>query len=1159
MATPNKQWALQQSLPSSINPDCLLRLQSRPIDSLVNIKCGDYTLRSSKEFSVRFEIQPSPQCSYFFLELTLTPPLATKASNESLHANSAERMAVRFCTYDPAGKNKYADRKPYKYTSNMGNTPPAGELNFSQQLNAVMYRTADELTSLGLPTHEEVELAKQSCWCWRSLTCVKFEFSRPTAHLSPAAQSAATTFRKMIAQLTEKRDYITVVTKNRPLLASVWWPYFCSVPAPVPETWFGWVFPPNTEPTPEGEEEPGLMRFPPNKPFERDLDYVNCALAIREKKGWYKDDKDGVEDASKYPKDPKLAIIDKAVRFTDEREYLAHILGGFAYEEMHGKSTLDNWVNGDHTCDVFSDDTPGSRKAVILLNVRPPRDQDREHDSAHALPEEHDRVDINLEMNKVYQTWRGSVIRIPHKYLKYGRNVAILAERPPSLTGIVDSTFQIKGQFHFGHYGSPTAPAIERILEVFGGKDQSALAVWWKNLLLAQDLYELDGNKQDFTASMPKGFKKKVDEVCNERRLNEKQSELVRHYFTHRVTLGRGGPGAGKSTLIDAVLELEEHFNNDFWMCADSNAAVDVVVRKVCSRKGSLNPPGLFRIKPAFEEKLVVEGPDMSIKAVPSIPQSDGPETPAQAIARFLRSSENVARAMSLEATIKKRYTILEAMEKNPKLEMFEGEHAMLVELKAEYGSVFGYKIEADKSDVEILMEQQRFERKYLSCLRRIQQGLVQRAKGIFSTAAAAGGPLLRKHAPRALIMDEASQFMEARAVFPILRAVKCGKLQRVLLIGDDLQLPPTLMAPRNPFHATGMMSLFERLVKAGFPVIILQVQHRMEPSISSILRKTIYPYMEDGPSTSTQPGVTEFRTYMQQFASQLNVTVGQTNAFVISPVRHSKLHWGSQKAAGSQSRFTMLNARMVFRKAYLLVKHGKFAPSDIKIVSFYCDQVTVLTALFADMDMFKGVVIETADGSQGGEAKVVIVDCVAYGAESDDGMGFLNEDRRRFNVAMSRAKVGRIVIAHKRMVGVKMVKGQPKNIAGIWNDFFEEAREAKAVMDGGYLNEAFESRTMAERFDDVSATWDKRAVKQRVGHRNVEQGKTDKTATVSQSKRPHKDHDMTAFVEATGGTDNAAKQYLTEAKGDLHIAIDKYLTSHGGIDVEVEEVPRKE
>ena len=44
--------------------------------------------------------------------------------------------------------------------------------------------------------------------------------------------------------------------------------------------------------------------------------------------------------------------------------------------------------------------------------------------------------------------------------------------------------------------------------------------------------------------------------------------------------------------------------------------------------------------------------------------------------------------------------------------------------------------------------------------------------------------------------------------------------------------------------------SLFERLVKGGFPVATLEEQRRMRPSVACLIKNTIYPNLRVGRAT---------------------------------------------------------------------------------------------------------------------------------------------------------------------------------------------------------------------------------------------------------------------------------------------------------------------
>jgi predicted RNA-binding protein len=1140
MSLPPHEWFTQQSLPGDVNigaksswPDCLLKLQSRAPGVLCNISSGPHSLRSGTDFTIKFELVPSPIGSYFMLELSLYSP-PKNATAEQQQRNKDERMYAIFSTYDPEG-DRYANRRPYNYTSKDNNTPPAGPLSFSQQLYDVCYSTGDAREFREL-LWTNTEAGKQICFSWRSIRCHKFAFSRPLQGLSNASVQAARTFRQLIDHLlSAQRPRIMVVAKPVNVVPRVYWPWFAAIPAPVPESYWPWLYPPNVDP---GE----VMQFPPNRPFERSTQYVDVALAKREK-GWW----NASQPVTSLPSPLEIAHLDSTFRFLDPRQYVAYVLGAHGYEEVHAKGDLERWFNGRHTCDVFPETASRDRpRYMVLLNIRPPRkNADAE---TTALPEAGERVDINITLGLAQQTWTGRVVRIPSQYARYGRNVAIVAEAAPYLSGLVQAHTTAEADFHFGHYGSLSGQLRTSILNIMLKRSPSQTELWMRNLLLGHDNYAYPNDKAN--PSLPNGWKQEVDAACNRRSLNAEQVEAVRHYFTHLVTIVRGPPGTGKSTLVDTILELESKFRQKTWVCTESNAAVDILATKVCKRLGTMQPLGMLRVKPAFEETLTIErhGSEFTINALEAVPQLNGQQSLTEAIDVFLRSSENVARAMSLEATIKLRMSSLADIGDGRTKAIYAAEYDDLVALRDAYVKRFGLKMTSDISQAEFDREEQRLERKYLRTLRNVQAQYVSLAMAVFSTAAATSGQFIGRFAPAALIMDEASQFLEANAVFPILHALSKGSLCRILLIGDDDQLPPTLMAPRNPFLQTGVVSLFERLIKTGLRPITLREQYRMHPDISRISATLFARGLRNGPATSTKDGVAKFRTFMSGFASRSNVAFTPGNAVVISPVQDQSIPWGSQRPRGSNSRINLLSARMIMRLVYDLVNRGNFVMSDIIVIAFYKDQVGLLEALF-ESGTFRGLQVKTIDKSQGCEAPIVIVDCVTLGSAANESMGFLGAEQRRFNVAMTRAQVGRIVISHKDMIQV--LRGKRLN-SGAWNEFFDQAKAANAILDGHYLNERTDITKMEARFDDVRHTYERSVQAGQVSHSNVKGEKNEQTAVVKRECR--RDYGIITFIEATGATQADAVKILTQARGDLAVAINDYFSEHGSA-LPVEEI----
>lgn len=63
---------------------------------------------------------------------------------------------------------------------------------------------------------------------------------------------------------------------------------------------------------------------------------------------------------------------------------------------------------------------------------------------------------------------------------------------------------------------------------------------------------------------------------------------------------------------------------------------------------------------------------------------------------------------------------------------------------------------------------------------------------------------------------------------------------QRLILIGDPNQLPATVFSQKSLENKYDQ-SLFERLMKSGYPVNVLKTQYRMHPDISSVIGSNFY------------------------------------------------------------------------------------------------------------------------------------------------------------------------------------------------------------------------------------------------------------------------------------------------------------------------------
>ncbi|KAG8683105.1 hypothetical protein FRC11_013964, partial [Ceratobasidium sp. 423] len=129
---------------------------------------------------------------------------------------------------------------------------------------------------------------------------------------------------------------------------------------------------------------------------------------------------------------------------------------------------------------------------------------------------------------------------------------------------------------------------------------------------------------------------------------------------------------------------------------------------------------------------------------------------------------------------------------------------------------------------------------------------------GCTTTGAARYASALSGMGPKVMIVEEAGQVLESHIL-----ASLGNSIQHIILIGDPKQLRPNIncykLATENP--RTGYIykfdrSLMERLSSGGFPMSQINVQRRMRPEISSLIRNTLYPKLEDNERVLSYPNV---------------------------------------------------------------------------------------------------------------------------------------------------------------------------------------------------------------------------------------------------------------------------------------------------------------
>lgn len=238
------------------------------------------------------------------------------------------------------------------------------------------------------------------------------------------------------------------------------------------------------------------------------------------------------------------------------------------------------------------------------------------------------------------------------------------------------------------------------------------------------------------------------------------------------------------------------------------------------------------------------------------------------------------------------------------------------------------------------------------------------------------------------LVIDEACQSVEPGCWGPLRRA------DRVVLAGDHLQLPPTILsdAARKEGYAVSMM---ERLVNHYGDLVTRQltVQYRMHESIMGFSSQHFY----DNSLIADQ-------SVRDHVLSDLpRIQCDRVPDDPVTFIDTAGAGWHEELEPEGLSKRNPEEGRFVLLQVNALCEAG-LAPSDIAVIAPYAAQVRWLreNALYDKLE------IDTVDGFQGREKEAVVISLVRSNTIGE--IGFLS-DARRMNVALTRAKRKLIIV----------------------------------------------------------------------------------------------------------------------------------------------------
>ena len=418
---------------------------------------------------------------------------------------------------------------------------------------------------------------------------------------------------------------------------------------------------------------------------------------------------------------------------------------------------------------------------------------------------------------------------------------------------------------------------------------------------------------------------KNIDLAFRNNRLNESQQQAVKAVVQNdSIVIVHGPPGTGKTTtLIEAITQLIKQ-GEKILVSAPSNTAVDTIVR-------GLITAGVKVLRVGNSSKADEE-------VFPYTPEGKLSNSKQQKEIKQLKMRAEEFRKMALK--YKRSFGKAEREQRNLLFKEVKSIRAEIKKLQA-------YNEEKLYTEADVI----------------------------------AGTPIGLYDAKTSqlkfdsLVIDEAGQCIEPLAwcLFPL--------AQKIVLAGDHLQLPPTVLseeALRRGFNR----SILEVAIQSLKNVYLLNTQYRMRESIAGFSSDYFYEGLLLSASHLTNTG--QHITFIDTAGS------------------------GYQEVQGNDGMSLQNKGELDI--VLKLMETETLNPKTTAFISPYSGQVAAAREVLP-----REMRISTIDSFQGQEKETIILSLVR---SNDDGIiGFL-KDYRRMNVAITRAKEQLFVIGDSATIG---------------------------------------------------------------------------------------------------------------------------------------------